>query len=549
MKKRRLLAALLCLTLLFVIVACSKDNDGQGGNSTTQGGASSGDSSPGSSSGSSPGTSTEGSAPGGGAASGRDTLNIAVAADQGTLDVVFLAGDYTSIMHLVHEPLWDLDENGNVIWQLATSVDEVSDTQWLVHLREGVTFSNGNPLTASDVVFTINYYVNSGSMWGFPRTQTLDIPACTIADEMTVDLRFPAYHVANWSVLSDLVIYDEESFTTQEEASINPIGTGPYVFTEYVLNSHSVLTARDDYWGGTPNFKSIKIRVLAEPSQRVNALETGLVDIAMVSVEDVDYVSALPNINVISRYPPSWPIIAYNHNPVSLLSNVEARYAICHAINRQAIVDLVYLGRAEVMTYPMSKVVFDHETRFENMHPTYAIGYNTDLAKQYAEKTGLVGQTLTIITNGTPAYITMAEILQNMLQDIGINTVIHNYDPAGFTAATREPESWDIYFNGNICPNRRIADPLLNGVRYVPARQEGWDGVARFMEIGPTVFTTKDPQGRSKITEEMLTLYQDACLDYAICDVQTHFAFAADLTNIIFRTTSGMRYKDIKAVP
>ena len=555
-KAKKILALLLVCVIGIAAVACGGGDNGNssspsGSVSPSESASQSGSASASASASSSPSTNPAGTvntaAPEESTpppVSARDTLSVALGSDPGTLNAVFISGDFNNIMNCIHEPLWDLDENGNVIWQLATSVDIVSDSQWLVHLREGVTFSNGNPLTASDVVWTIRYFIESGAMWGLPRTQTLDIYACAVVDDYTVDLRMKGFQIANWSVLSDLVIYDEESFDP-DKASENPIGTGPYVLSEYVVNSYVLLTARDDYWGGTPSLKSIRFRILAEPSQRVNALETGLVDIATISVDDYDCVDSLPGLKIISRYPPSWHIILYNHNEASVLSNVEARYAICAAIDRQAIVNLVYQGRAQVMKYPMSTVVFDHEERFENMHSTYAIGYNVEYAKELADKTGLTGKELVIRTNGDPQYVTMAEIVQNMLLDIGVTTVIHNYDGAGFEAEGRDTTAWDIAFQGNICPNKRIVDPLINGVRYVESRQVGWEGVDRFMELGAIVFTIKDDKERSDTTWEMLELYQNACIDFALCDVQTHMAFSSDLTNITYRTTSGLRYKDL----
>ncbi len=83
------------------------------------------------------------------------TLNIAASGDTGTLYPLALSGGFVSLQYAFYEPLWTFTRDGTRVWKLATSYEQVGDIQYTLKLREGVTFSNGNPMTAEDVLFSM----------------------------------------------------------------------------------------------------------------------------------------------------------------------------------------------------------------------------------------------------------------------------------------------------------------------------------------------------------------------------------------------------------
>ena len=549
--KKRQLNKIIVMLICSVFVLMSAASCGTGSNDNTK--ADTGNtSSPASTSTSTPASSSASTSPdasseqGTSTGSTRDTLNIALASDSGTLSPVSIGGDFFSVPLTMMEPLWDVTENNDYIWLLAESVEEVSPTQWIVHLRQNVKFSNGNPFTVDDVLFTIQLTRDSGSI-ASPRTQSIDIEATKAIDDYTLDLRFIDYHVSNMTIIGDMLIYDEESYEA-EKASAEPIGTGPYILTEYIVNSHCFVERRDDYWGETPAIQYLKFRVLAETSQVVNALETGNVDVGRIAPQDFDYVSELTGFSVLSRYAATWASMGFNVTEDSIMHNVEARYAICHAINRQAMISLVYNGMATMMYNPITAVAFDYEPRFDNLHETYSIGFDAERAKQLAESSGLIGKEVRIITNGTAEFVTMAEIIQGMLKDIGVNAAINNYDPATFSQLSSDPTTYDLRLSGGICPNRRVSDPIVNGVRYskILSAPGSWEDVEEYLELAPKSFHTPDAQERSDVTLKLLQMYTKACLTYPICDVLTSIAHSVDLKEpIVYRAAGGIRYADV----
>ena len=547
MKKMKIIAILLCIAMLFAVAACNKDkgetnsndtnnsstdtnNSSNNNNSNNNDSSSNSSNSDNSSNNSSTdNTNTDSSTP-----SGKDTLNVAYSGDTGTLDAVNMSGGSAGVPNLYMEPMWRLQEGMVYEWVLATGVDEVSPTQWIVHVREGVKFSNGNTLTADDILFTLKLWRDTPNR--ALQTQSLDLDNSSVIDDYTLDLRLTEYNVAQMPMLCTTLITDSRTYDPLD-AAVNPVGTGPYSVTEYVVNSYIRLTARDDYWGDKPAIPNIVYRHISEPAQIVNALVTGTVDIAGIPSTDVEYIKTLPGYNVYTR-PGGMTVMAlFNTDALSVFHSTDARLAVCHAIDRNAIVNLVYNGFAEVSVMPVSKGNIDFEPRFSNIGEAYSVGYDVALAKQYADSSGLTGKEVSIMTNGDPTYITMAEIIQANLKDIGVSVTILNYDQATLRSLYRsDPTSYDICLYFNAAPTLMVADILNANVSFssILSAPGAWDGVERFLELGGISLGNPDAKTRSDAFYDMLTIFNPQSPWYGLCDTVTSSAYAADLGDIEF---------------
>ena len=128
-------------------------------------------------------------------------MNVAITADEGTLSPAYMGSQALGVISSVQESLWDVTGDNEIIYQLCESVEVVSETEQILHLRQGVTFSNGNPFTASDVIFSFKLH-NEAGMTGQPRVQTVDIEKTTAIDDYTNNLQLLAPTIANWTVHS-----------------------------------------------------------------------------------------------------------------------------------------------------------------------------------------------------------------------------------------------------------------------------------------------------------------------------------------------------------
>lgn len=531
MKKRRLLAILLCLVLVLPVAACGNKQSTDA--PPTAGAPTSGGS----------GQSTQPATGDASAASGKDTITVALRSDSGSLDAANMTGDTFAAVCCIQEALWDVTESNEIIMILAESVEQKSPTEWIINLRKDVKFSNGNPFTADDVIFSIGLHKAAGATGG-PRVQTVDDTKTKALDDHTVDLILlePAIH--NWTVLAMMLVYDKESYDPAK-ASTNPIGTGPYVLKEYVPNSNVSLERRDDYWGTPPAAKYLNFRILSETAQRVNALETGLVDIAPLATTDVDYVKTLPGFNVDSRYTGNYVIMGFNFGQNSVFyQNPEARRAVCHAVDPQAIIDAVFKGQGKIMDAAVPDLCFDYEERFSNMDETYARGYDVEYAKQLAQSSGLAGKTVKLMTDGSAEAVAEAQIIQSMCDAIGVKVEINNYDPATTWQMLFDPNAvWDLSVGAGIAPNRRVGDLLLNGVRYSPSMSApgAFTDVEGYLKLAPLCMSTVDDKERSEYLWEVLGRYERDVLSFALCNVTYSNAYSKDIdpSSVVYTIGTG----------
>ena len=541
MKKSKLLAILLCVVMLLVIFsACNNDSGTTPGSSAPPGSSTSGSTS---SDSASPENSSAGSSQG----SSRETVNIALASDGGTLSPAHASGDNQRICLLIQEPMFDMLDDGTVIYLLAESVDVLAEDHWTVHVREGVKFSNGNPLTASDIVFSIQLTRDSGI--GTPRTNNADLTRTYAADDYTVELYWDAYHDAQWQGLSDVLIYDEESYSL-ERASSNPIGTGPYVVSEYMLNSHCNLVRRDDYWGELPPLKNINFMYMAETAQVINALETGRIDIGPVAAQDYEYATGLPGFVINKIYQANYLSVGFAMNVSSAFyNNKEARYAVAHCIDKQAILDLVFYGLGRIMYGPNTVQSINYTPDFDNVHSTYSIGYDLDLARQYAESSGLAGKEITILASSTPVQLAVSEMLMNMLSEINVSSKVDSYDGATIRQIMADPAAtYDMTVMLGINPAMCYQGPIINGIIYSDILSAGgWDSREEFLARCMDGWTIFDDAERAKAVKWIVDTYAEECLSYMLVDIEYCYAFCDDITVFPpFRVQMGYRYQDMR---
>ena len=478
MKKTFQVAAVivLCVLVLFTLSAC---------------GGSSGSNNSGSGSGSGSGAST------------RDTLNVAVDTDPRSLDWRNLSSNTTwlNIAQMISEPLWDVTQEGEIKWILATSIDYVTPAQWVIHLREDVYFTNGNPFDAGDCL--LSYQRSERTSGRANYTTQMDWENCRVIDDTTFEMNFYDFDLAAQNALRSVYMCDAESYE-EEVYTTHPIGTGPYVLDEYVQNSHVYVSRNEDYWGEPAIIPNIRFRVLGEPAQKVNALLTGIVDFALIDLTDVEFVSTISEYDVMTRSQFAGRALNMNYTDLSPLNSPEARRAVGHAIDREAIIDLVYAGYADESVSPIPSSAIDMLPEMVNRDTLYSIGHDPELARQLAEQSGLVGKELRIITNGTPEYVAIAEILQQNLRDIGVNATITNFDTGSWRQVYMEPEAFDINLFSLGHPSGSGAGPCFGYIWSVPYIRDGeWEEVDEYVPMCVAGMTKSDVGERQVLINRM----------------------------------------------
>ena len=212
-------------------------------------------------------------------------LNLGLTWFATTLDPADESVDYNSWMLTrmdVGENLFTVDENMVLQNQLADSWEVVDEKTWKLHIRDGVTFHNGNPLTAEAVKTSIERVIADNV-----RGQNLVDIASMEADgqDLTIVTNEP-----NGSLLAGLSepLFMIVDTTADVDNFINqPILTGPYKVVSFETDSTVELEAYEDYWGGKPGFDTITVKYVADSETGVMALQNGELDLATAGSSDL----------------------------------------------------------------------------------------------------------------------------------------------------------------------------------------------------------------------------------------------------------------------
>jgi peptide/nickel transport system substrate-binding protein len=183
------------------------------------------------------------------------------------------------VAQLIFSGLYTYDESTNIAPKLAASEPEVQDggETWVVELKEGATFHNGDSVTAEDVAYSFMAPIEEETE---NAAEVEMIDSVDAVDERTAQFNLKYPYGAFEHVLAGNVVpesareEDREAFNTEQ-----PIGSGPYRFVDWQEGNFVRVEAWDDYWGDPgPAFNEIELRPVEEPTTRVTSLRTGEFD-------------------------------------------------------------------------------------------------------------------------------------------------------------------------------------------------------------------------------------------------------------------------------
>jgi len=181
-----------------------------------------------------------------------------------------------SLMTQTNDQLVIRDNKSELHPGLATKWEQIDPLTMRFHLRQGVKFTDGTEFTADDVAFTINFALDPQNAYAMVA-RINQIASATVVDKYTVDIKTKAVFPTLLRGLSDIIM-QPKAYVEKVGANgfaVKPMGTGPFIFQEWVPGDHYTLTANKNYWGGAPKVDKIVIRTIPDGSTRVAALVAG----------------------------------------------------------------------------------------------------------------------------------------------------------------------------------------------------------------------------------------------------------------------------------
>lgn len=315
----------------------------------------------------------------------------------------------------IFETLVNQDNDLNIVPGLATSWEQISPTVWEFKLREGVKFHNGDEFTADDVKYSLERVKGSASVSFLLEA----VAGVEVVDKNTVriETEYPFAPLLAHLAHPSTAIVNRRSV---EEAGDNfgatvAIGTGPFIFKEWVSGSHVTLVRNENYWGEPAKVDELIIRGIPEGTVRAIELETGGVDIAY-DLEPMDELrlTGMPGIVLEPFEQLSTSYVGFNVTKAPLDDKL-VRQAINYALDVDAVVDYIYTGRAVKLSTPLPPRVWGYNPDVEGYY------YDPAKAKELLAEAGYPdGFKISLWTNDDPLRMQIAEMFQANLAEVGI---------------------------------------------------------------------------------------------------------------------------------
>jgi peptide/nickel transport system substrate-binding protein len=348
------------------------------------------------------------------------------------------------VMEQIMEPLFTVSNDGKSVepWLATGYTVSPNKLTYTIKLRSGVKFSNGQPMTAADVKFSIDQNTATGSTgWGYINAAIKQVVAVN-PSTVQIDLKYAwAPILADLSLFANAII--PNNYAGESEAAFYnaPIGTGPFEWSSWTKGQDIKLVKNPHYWqSGKPYLNSVEFSVVPDANTRELQVEGGQADID--TDPDWSTFSTLKSTpGVVATAFPSTEIdyLTFNEKKAPF-NDVHVRQAISDAIDRQALVKAVLFGNGS----PANSLFMPGLPYYD---PTGGETYNPAAAKQaLAESSVPHGFTTTLqIASGNANEATVAQIVQSELKPLGITVNIQELDPTA-AHASLEADTFDMAY-------------------------------------------------------------------------------------------------------
>lgn len=444
----------------------------------------------------------------------------------------------------IFEPLVSFDESGKIIDWLAES-HEISDDglTYTFTLRDGLAYSDGTDVQAGDVKFSLERNIEKQG----PLTLTAPISSIETDDEArTVAITLSEAYTPFLSELAGFsagIIPTDFGGKSEEEFFKNPIGTGPFVVSEWDPSGDLTFVKNEHYWqDGKPLLDKLVYTFVADDNQLLQRLSAGQIDaIETVPPANAAEVEGGGSTTLISG--DSWAIeqIFFNTQKPEF-ADVHVRRAIAHALDLEGITQATTFGTARAAT-----TLIPPSIEYSAADEGYELGYDVDAAKQELAESGYAeGFSATLlIPSGNASRAQIAQIVQESLAQIGITIEIESIDLAAFRERFRAFD-YDFMLNSG-----QSDSPDPNGLVTFQADPEGFsnsywthytnDEVTKLMHEGRT---TPDGPEREQIYFDIQKILADEVPYIPVYYASTLHGTTSKVHDLVGLPNASIRFQD-----
>lgn len=455
-------------------------------------------------------------------ASGKTDLVIAVDEDVDTLHPTdFSTTTELNVLNQLYDTLMYMNPDGNHDPEprIAESYEISEDgLDYTFHIRDDVTFHDGTPVTAEDVVFSIELYKASE----YQGSQISMMASVEATDDTTVVCHLDSPYAPFLEGILSPFICSKAYYEADPDAFVtSPVGTGPYKFVSRSTGSNIVLEANEDYYRGAAAIKNLSFEVIPDAATKAIALQTGEISFAEIDSSVLAQLEANPDITVTEVPTSSFCYVSMNLEKEPF-DNVLVRQAINYAIDRENLVAVCYDGEAEVN----SNICAKNRSGYSEDQLQYT--YDPDKAKALLEEAGIttpydLGEILV-----AEKYSNLATVIQNDLKAVGLEVTISvkefnayiddltsgNYSITALNMTLEgDTQSLEMAFITDYigtANNARYSDPDMD-------------------ELFNQTRTETDSEKRLELFDQILTKAQDEAIYAVLCNPLTLYAYSGAL--------------------
>ncbi|MDQ7841027.1 MAG: ABC transporter substrate-binding protein [bacterium] len=408
------------------------------------------------------------------------TLRFAVAVEPITLSPLMTGGDAPSAKPrlALFDPLFFVNYGeGKLVPGLATSIEKVSDTRWIVRLRKGVQFHKGyGEMTAEDVAFSYNEVVQKKlrslfSLSGLKEARVIN----RYTVEFVLTMPYAAFQATSLTHLTMVVSKKAYQEMGMEKFNRNPVGTGPFQFVKWIPGNSIELKRFDKYWmKGLPYLNGIKFLIVPDPFVRANMLRTRQADVVQTpDLKDVAKLRTEKGIVVQAIVAHAWDGILFSYKMVKNgpLGDARVRRAIALALDRDQIVRDVYYGFAVPADTPTPP-------GFMGYPPNRVYGNKADIAaakKLLADAGYPDGFETTLMAPNYQPMVRQAEVIASQLAQAGIRVKIEALDTGTYNSKLIGTNEFEIALQDVVIVSPDPDSPIYWFHRKGTQHWHGWE--------------------------------------------------------------------------
>ena len=381
------------------------------------------------------------------------TLHLATSANPSRLNPL-LATDSSSseIAGFLFNGLLKYDKDSStIIGDLAEEFYFKDDKTLIFKLRDNVTWHDGTPMNAHDVLFTYETLISPTIVSPYSAVFRF-VESVKIIDDLRIEVRyikpyFKALEIWMMGILPKHILKDDPNIMNSK-FNTQPIGTGPYKLHQLEHSKNIILLANENYHEGKPKIERISFHVIADPMTRFLMLKSSAID--MGSLEPMAYERQLneeffSKFSVYEEISRSYTYLGFNLRREKF-QDPKVREALSLAIDREELVKILFFEHAKVCTGPFlpTTKAFNEDVKA----PLRNIKRAKELLKEagYDEKNPFVFEIATSNANTIRPYA--AEILQHQLKEINVLVTLRVMEWQAFLNTVVSPNDFDTILLG-----------------------------------------------------------------------------------------------------